>query len=57
MKSSKLNEILKKIEKMRYELEKIENELGRDDPKTIEMSQKLDKLLNEYYNLLKNRKK
>lgn len=52
MLSSELNSIVKKIEELRRDLEKLED---RDlaDPEVVTASQMLDAVLNEYYRILK----
>jgi hypothetical protein len=52
--SSELNSIVKKIEELRRDLEKLED---RDlaDPEVVTASQMLDAVLNEYYRILKRK--
>ncbi|MDA8096524.1 MAG: aspartyl-phosphate phosphatase Spo0E family protein [Clostridia bacterium] len=54
MLSSELNSIVKKIEELRRDLEKLE---VRDlaDPEVVTASQMLDAVLNEYYRILKRK--
>ncbi|RJX19872.1 MAG: aspartyl-phosphate phosphatase Spo0E family protein [Desulforudis sp.] len=54
MLSSELNSIVKKIEELRRDLEKLED---RDlaDPEVVTASQMLDAVLNEYYRILKRK--
>ena len=54
MLSSELNSIVKKIEELRRDLEKLED---RDlaDPEVVTASQMLDAVLNEYYRKLKRK--
>ena len=44
----KLN-ALKKIEKLRFKLQKIASDKELTDPKVVRVSEKLDVLINEYY--------
>lgn len=44
-------DIVKNIEKLRKQLNKMGNEKGFRDPGVIKLSQKLDKLINTYYKM------
>lgn len=54
MKQSNLREVLDKLQDLREELDKLVAIKGPNDLKALELSQKLDKVLNEYYKLLKD---
>ena len=52
---SEIEELLDKIKDLRQVVGKLVNSKGEADPEVIAISQKLDRVLNEYYKLLKEK--
>jgi len=53
MLSTELNELMLQIENVRREMERLASTKGIHEPKVIAVSQMLDRLINDYYKLLK----
>lgn len=51
-----IKEVLKRVEELRQVLEEMTDKRGTQDPEVLAASQKLDKALNEYYRLLRQKR-
>jgi uncharacterized protein (DUF3084 family) len=49
--AAKKDQILGRIETLRTELHKVEQDKGRHDPEVLEASQRLDTVITEYLNV------
>jgi hypothetical protein len=55
MEQQKLKELMLRIETLRSYMNELISKNDLQDPKILEISRQLDKLLSDYYNLIKDR--